>query len=57
MGKKKLIKCPNCGAEHFEDDFNPSFRYVTLIECPDCIKRVKPENRAQISDVPDMFNR
>ena len=50
-----LLECPNCGTAHREDEFRPSFKYITLIECPDCSRNVKPNNRAKISDVPNMF--
>jgi DNA-directed RNA polymerase subunit RPC12/RpoP len=46
--EKDLVKCPNCGSKHPESKFKPSFRYETLIECPDCIKKVRPNNRAVI---------
>jgi len=40
MNKTKSI-CPNCGTLVLEEDF-PSFQYTTLIECPECAKKVKP---------------
>lgn len=47
---KVTYECPNCKAEVTEDDLNPSFRYSTLLECPNCIKCVKPDNSAKISN-------
>ena len=49
------ISCPNCGTLILEDDYRPSFRYETLIECPECIKKVNPNNIAKISDIPNMY--
>ena len=43
--------CPNCGELALEEDFTPSFRYATLIECPKCIEKVAPDNVAKISNV------
>jgi len=50
-----LLACPNCGTVHKEDNFKPSFRFSTLIECLDCRKKVKLNNSAKISDMPNMF--
>ena len=47
--------CPNCGTLTLEKDYKASFRYVELIECPECIKKVKPNNVAKISDIPNMY--
>lgn len=52
---KKKMKCPNCGTLHFDDEFIATFRYASLIRCPDCMKKVKPNNAAKISNVPNMF--
>lgn len=47
--KEVYAECPNCKSIYKEEDFNPSFRYISLIECPECIKKVKPNMSAQIS--------
>ena len=46
-----LMKCPNCGSLWKESDFEPTFEYMTLIKCPDCSSKVKPNNKAVISDI------
>lgn len=49
--KEKLGSCPNCGTINKEEDYRPSFRYATLIECPKCIGKIKPNNSVRISSV------
>lgn len=45
---KDKIECPNCKSMHNEDDFEPTFRYSSLIECPDCKDKIKSDNKAII---------
>ncbi len=44
--------CPNCNTPTLETDFKASFNYATLLECPSCKAKVKPNNKAYISDIP-----
>jgi len=55
MSTLNLLACPNCGTMHKENKFKPSLKFSTLIECLDCSKKVKLNNSAKISDIPDMF--
>lgn len=46
------MSCPNCDTKVKESDMFASFNYVTLIACPFCKDKTKPNNKAYISDIP-----